>query len=192
MSWNLPIAVEIGGKKYKIREKCDYRMVLDCIAALNDSDLEMQNAVECALIIFYQDFNSIEDIYKLSAEDFETAIKEMFKIINYGDEEETNQPQKPKLMDWEKDFKLIASSTSHILGYDIRTPNEYTHWWSFLGAYMEIGESTFSTVVSIRSKKMKGKKLEKYEEDFYRENRKLIDLPLQLTAEERALLESEW
>ena len=39
---------------------------------------------------------------------------------------------------------------------------------------------------------MKEKKLEKYEEDFYRENRKLIDLPLQLTAEEQALLDSEW
>lgn len=192
MSWNLPLAVDIGGKEYKIRDKCDYRMVLDCIAALNDNDLEIQNAVECALIIFYEAFNSVEDIYALTEKEAEIAIKEMFKIINYGDEEETNQPQKPKLMDWEKDFKLIASSTSHILGYDIRTPNEYTHWWSFLGAYMEIGESTFSTVVSIRSKRMKGKKLEKHEEDFYRENRKMIDLPQTLTKEEEELLNSEW
>ena len=191
MSWDLPLAVDIGGKKYQIRKKCDYRVVLNCIAALNDKDLEMQNAVECALIIFYQDFNSVEDIYKLSAEDFETAIKEMFKIINYGEEDDTAQPQKPKVMDWEKDFKLIASSTSHILGYDIRMP-KYLHWWSFLGAYMEIGESTFANVVSIRKKKLKGKKLEKYEEEFYRENKKLVDLPLHLTAEEQALLDSEW
>ena len=192
MSWDLPLAVDICGKKYKIKKKCDYRMVLDCIAALNDNDLEMQNAVECALIIFYEAFNSVEDIYYLTEKEAEIAIREMFKIINYGEEEEANQPQKPKLMDWEHDFKLIASSTSHILGYDIRTPKEYTHWWTLLGAYQEIGESTFSTVVSIRSKRIKGKKLEKYEEDFYRENRKLVDLPQTLTKEEEELLNSEW
>ena len=31
MSWNLPISVEIDGTEYAIRNKCDYRVVLDVI-----------------------------------------------------------------------------------------------------------------------------------------------------------------
>ena len=50
------------------------------------------------------------------------------------------------------------------------------HWWTFFGLYMEIGESTFSTVVSIRDKKRRGKKLEKWEREFYSKNKALIDL----------------
>ena len=40
---------------------------------------------------------------------------------------------------------------------------------------MEIGESLFSNIVHIRQKKAKGKKLEKWELDFYKENQSLID-----------------
>ena len=41
---------------------------------------------------------------------------------------------------------------------------------------MEIGESLFSSVLNIRQKRAKGKKLEKYEQEFYKDNRNLIDL----------------
>ncbi len=34
---------------------------------------------------------------------------------------------------------------------DIRSI-KYMHWWTFFGLYLEIGESLFSTVVSIRDK----------------------------------------
>ena len=53
MSWNLPISVEIDGTEYPIRNKCDYRVVLDVIKALNDEDLDMQYRIQCALFIFY-------------------------------------------------------------------------------------------------------------------------------------------
>ena len=36
---------------------------------------------------------------------------------------------------------------------------------------MEIEEGTFSTVLGIRQKKAKGKRLEKWEEEFYRNNK---------------------
>ena len=51
--WSLPISVEINGKEYAIRNKCDYRVVLDVISALNDEELEMEQRVECALFQFY-------------------------------------------------------------------------------------------------------------------------------------------
>lgn len=182
MMWELPIAVEIDGKEYAIRNKCDYRVVLDTINALNDSELGNQEKLRCALFIFYEDLKGCTDI--------ETAIKEMMFIINNGESDETSNDNKPKLMDWQHDFKQIAPPISRILGYDVRTPDKYTHWYSFLGGYMEIGECTFANIVSIRSKKAKGKKLERWEEEFYRENRSKIDLPVKYTQEEKDFFES--
>ena len=182
--WDLPIAVEINGKTHPIRNKCDYRVVLDVICALNDNELTDEEKIKCALFIFYEDISEIDD--------FDTAIKEMFRIINGGEEQEESQEQKPQLMDWEHDFSQLAPPISRVLGYDVRTPNKYTHWYSFLGGYMEIGECTFSTIVSIRSKRAKGKKLDKWEEEYIREHRKMVELPRKLTAEEEEFLNSDW
>ena len=51
---------------------------------------------------------------------------------------------------------------------------------------MEIGESLYSTVIDIRQKKQKNKKLEKWEEEFYRENKSIVDLKEKYTEEELA------
>ena len=184
MMWDLPIAVEINGKSHPIRNKCDYRVVLDVICALNDNELTEEEKVKCALFIFYEDISAIDD--------FDAAIKEMFRIINGGEEQEESQEQKPQLMDWQHDFTQLAPPISRVLGYDVRTPDKYTHWYSFLGGYMEIGECTFSTIVSIRSKRAKGKKLDKWEEEYIREHRKMVELPRKLTAEEEEFLNSDW
>lgn len=184
MMWDLPIAVEINGKQHPIRNKCDYRVVLDAICALNDTELTDEEKVKCALFIFYEDISAIDD--------FEKAVKEMFIIINGGDEQEENEEAKPKLMDWEHDFPQLAPPISRVLGYDVRTPDRYCHFWTFLGAYMEIGECTFSTIVSIRSKRAKGKKLDKWEEEYLREHRKMVELPQKLTQEEQEFLDSDW
>lgn len=184
MMWNLPYSVCIDGKEHPIRNKCDYRVVLDAIRALNDDELTIEEKVNCALFIFYEDVSEIKD--------FETAAKEMFRIINGGERPDNNQDQKPNLMDWEHDFQQIAPPISRVLGYDVRMPDRYTHWYSFLGGYMEIGECTFSTIVSIRSKRSKGKKLEKWEEEYLRDHRDMVELPKKLTAEERAFLDSDW
>lgn len=184
MMWDLPTSVEIDGTEYKITNKCDYRMVLDVICALNDNELDDDQKVRTALYIFYEDIRPCQNLEK--------AIKEMYKIISYGEEQEENQEQKPRLMDWEHDFPQIAPPVSRILGYDVRTPDKYTHWYTFLGGYMEIGECTFQNVVSIRSKRAKGKKLENWEQEFYRENKKMVDLPQNLTEEEQEWLDSDW
>ena len=184
MMWSLPFSVEIDGKEQAIRNKCDYRVVLDVICALNDDELTMEEKIECALTIFYEDISAICDI--------ENAIKEMFRIINGGEQEQETQEHKPQLMDWEHDFPQIAPPISRVLGYDVRMPDKYTHWYSFLGGYMEIGDCAFSTIVSIRSKRAKGKKLEKWEEEYLCEHRKMVEIPRKLTAEEQEFLDSDW
>ena len=50
--------------------------------------------------------------------------------------------------------------------------------------YTEIGDGTFSTVVTIRSKQARGKKLEEYEKDFMRENPELVRLHRRKTEQE--------
>lgn len=183
MMWSLPISVEIDGKEYEIRNKCDYRVVLDVISALNDEELEMQYRLECALFIFYEDLTGLKDI--------QTAITEMMKIINLGEETTEEEQHKPQLMDWEHDFIQIAPPVSRVLGYSVRDSKNFTHWYDFIGAYMEIGECTFSNIISIRSKRAKGKPLEKWEEEFFRENYRMVNLPNNLTTEETEWLFSD-
>lgn len=182
MIWSLPISVEIDRTEYAIRNKCDYRVILDVISALNDEEIDMQHRLECALFIFYEDLTGLKD--------FQAAVIEMMKIINLGNEVKEEE-QKPRFMEWEHDFAQLAPPISRVLGYSVRDTNHYTHWYDFIGAYMEIGECAFATIISIRNKRLKCKKLEKWEQDFYTENRKMIDLPLNLTEDEREWLNSD-
>ena len=183
MNYSLPYSVNIDGEELQIRNKCDFRVVLDVIEALNDEDLTEQEKIQCALYIFYG-----EELTKIS--NHEEAVKQMLIIVN-GGEEETEQTEKPRLMDWKHDFPILVAPINRVLNFEIRSV-DYLHWWTLLSAYYEIGECTFQNVVSIRSKRMKGKKLEKWEEEFYRENRKMIDLPQKLTKEEQDFLDSDW
>ena len=183
MMWNLPIAVEIDGKEYAITNKCDYRMVLDVICALNDNELDDEQKIRTALYIFYEDISECTDMEK--------AIKEMYKIIAYGEEDDGKNENKPRLMDWEHDFNVLVAPINRVLGYEIRSV-DYLHWYTFLSAYFEIGECQFQTIVSIRRKRAKGKKLETWEQEFYKENKKMVDLPQNLTEEEQEWLDSDW
>ena len=74
---------------------------------------------------------------------------------------------KARLMDWDKDSSLIASAINKNMGKDIRSV-KYMHWWTFMGAYMEISEGLFHEILQIRQKKMNGKKLENGNWNFTR------------------------
>lgn len=58
-----------------------------------------------------------------------------------------------------------------------------------ISAYFEIGECAFATVVSIRNKKARGKKLEKWEQEYYRENRNTVDIKPKLSEDEKSALD---
>lgn len=183
MTWDLPFEIESCGEILKIRNGCDYRVVLDTIYALTDEELTAEQRIQCALFIFFESPERIKD-----ADD---ATKKMIDIINAGEPQESDDS--PKIMDWEHDFNQIAPPISRVLGYSVRDPQKRTHWYDFIGAYMEIGgDCFFATVISIRNKRMKGKKLEKWEQEFYRDNKKAVDLPKKLTEEDREWLDSDW
>jgi len=93
-------------------------------------------------------------------------------------------------MDWEQDFPIIAAPVNRVLGFECREV-PYLHWWTFLAAYNEIGDCLFANVVSIRKKKAQGKKLDKADQAFARENSDLVNFRVKATAAEEAVFE-EW
>jgi hypothetical protein len=74
-----------------------------------------------------------------------------------------------KVIDWEKDSQIISSAVNKVANMEVRSV-DYLHWWTFLGYFSEVGESVLATVVSIRNKIKRGKKLEKYEKEFMHNN----------------------
>lgn len=168
-AWELPTCLCVGGEYWKIRT--DYRAILDCLKYFSDPEYELDEQWEICLDILYEDYEHMP--YRLREE----AAKKAIEFIDMGIKDDGKQ--KVRLMDWEKDAPILSTPISKIIGHDIRIPG-HLHWWTFLGAYMDIGESLFSQILNIRLKKSKGKKLEKWEQEFYKENKSLIDLDAKL------------
>lgn len=80
---------------------------------------------------------------------------------------------------------MIVSDINKVAGCEVRALN-FLHWWSFIAYFRSIGEGQLSTVVAIRDKLRRGKKLESWEKEYYRKNRKQIVLKPKYTAEELA------
>lgn len=168
--WSFPTSLNIGGVEYEIRT--DYRVVLDLLMALNDpelsdSDNKMSSYMQSRVIleIMFPDCDNIPQDH------IQEALDKVAEFIDMGIGDDS---KKPKTMDWEQDAPIIIPAINKVLNKEIRA-EKYMHWWTFLGAYMEIGEGLFSNIIHIRQKKAKGKKLEKWEQDFYKENKSLID-----------------
>lgn len=181
MRYDLPTTVEVNGTEYEIRS--DYRAILDIIEALADPELSESDRAETMLDIFYPGFAG------MPAADYEEAVKRCVWFINCG-EEHKEEKRAPKLMDWQQDFPLIVSPINRVLGKEVRAV-EYLHWWTFLSAYQEIGDCTFAQIVGIRQKKAKGKRLDKSEQEFYKNNRHLVDFKRKYTERDEDVI-SQW
>ena len=164
--YELPTSVELNGESFKIRNNGDFRVILRLFQALNDTELESSDKTVACLMIFYDCLNSVEDVFHFPYK--KEAVDEMMRFINCYQEED-EKPVSVRLIDWEKDSVLITSAINKVAGKEIRA-EKYIHWWTFVGYYMAIGESALSTVVSIRHKLAKGKKLEKHEAIFKQDN----------------------
>ena len=172
--YELPISIFVEDEEYKIRNSGDYRMVLDCLEALEDTNLKPLERIYSGLIIFYEDFVDVDDILNVPRETVEELIEKMFLFFNLNEETDDSQKEKPKLVNWQADEALIISAINHVAGKEVRA-EAYIHWWTFIAYYMAIGECSLSTVVGIRDKIAKGKKLEKHEKEFRANNPKYFN-----------------
>lgn len=179
MIYGLPQSLEVCGKEYDVRS--DFRGILDIIAILNDVELTEQERGFLTLLFFYPNFS------EMPPDSYQEAIEQCFWFINGGKFEDDSEESPPRLMDWEQDFPYIISPVNRVIGHEIRA-DAYLHWWTFLSAYMEIGECTFAQIVHIRDAKTRGKRLDDSDREWYRRNQKLVDLKTRYTSAEEDLL----
>lgn len=173
----LPTSLELNGQFYAIRS--DYRVVLSIFQAFNDDTLSnLEKAFVCVKCLF---------VDEIPVRLFEESVKKAYWFCDGGNMPKS-EPSRIKTLDWEHDECILFPAVNKVAGCEVRAV-PYLHWWTFLGYFGEIDEGLFSTVMNIRRKRGEGKKLEKWEKEFYRKNKKLINLT---TAEEQeAINETE-
>ena len=171
-------SVEIDGVECEIFT--DFRDILEIFQIMNDPDLLDGEKFILSLDYFYK-----TDDYKINQE---LAFKIMCEFLTMGNTEPDTKPNQKPLFDWEQDFNIIVAPINKIIGEDVGGIS-YLHWWTFLSAFMEVGECTFSTFVGIRSKINKGIKLDKEEEKIFKENRNSITLKKKYDSTTQALMD---
>lgn len=168
--WALPRAARLGQAEYPIYS--DYRDILTVIGWLSGAQgaaLPESARWYVALRLFYRDFAAVPPAQRQAAAEFLAAFLAGGRAPQKG-------PAPPRLLDWQQDAPLIAAGVNRAAGCDVRSL-PYLHWWSFLAFFDAIGDGALSTVVAIRGKLRRGKKLEPWEQEYYREHRAQVDLP---------------
>lgn len=182
--YNLQTSVEINGASFGIRDKGDFRMVLKCFKALNDPEIIGIEKLYTTLIIFYEDFEDLDDL--LEHEDIiEDLLKQMFLFFDNGEDNLQSNTGSHRVLDWDKDSNLICSAVNNVAKQEIRSL-KYLHWWTFLGYYMAIGECLLSHVISIRYKISTEQKLDKHEQKFRQENPQFFDIDMRSMEQKEA------
>ena len=164
-TYDLPTSLTVGEVAYPINY--GWKTAIAIFQSMNDPSLN--DAVKLATMVrmLFPDWEQIP------RENIMEAVEKANGFLDCGSRWE--KTPKPRMMDWEQDAGIIIPAVNAVAGQDVRMdPN--IHWWSFFGWYMGINDSMFSAVLRIRKKRIKGKKLEKHEEEFYRENKSVIDL----------------
>lgn len=187
----LPTSLTIGGKEYELRT--DFRAILDILRLSEEGALDDEEdlspwekdsvRVQATFMIAFPQWKQIPP------EDYTQALQKLYAFIDCGINGEGEK--KPPLMSWSADAPLLIPAVNAVAGKEVRAL-PYLHWWTFLGYYMEIGESLFSQVLNIRRKKAEHKKLDEWENKFYKENKTLVDQgrkKRRRTPEEQAALE---
>ncbi|WP_167957967.1 Gp15 family bacteriophage protein [Anaerosporobacter faecicola] len=176
MIGRLPKTLVVGGTEFEIRT--DYRDCLLILQVFDDPDMSIDEMYESMLRILYYDRNLIKEEYT------QEAVEKAIWFLNCGDRIEDSKKTSSRLYDWEQDEQMIFSAINKVACKEVREC-EYVHFWTFISYFYEIGEGLFSTVMNIRSKKNKHKKLEKHEQEYWNENRSLCELKKKYTHEQK-------
>lgn len=166
--WELPTDLTVGGQSWAIHG--DFRDVLDVIGWLDGAEGENLLPEErwyVALALFYRDFPQMPEACRPE------AAQKLAEFLAGGRTD--SGPAGPRLLDWQQDAPMIVAGVNRAAGCEVRAL-PFLHWWSFLAWFSAIGEGPLATVVAIRDKLRRGKKLEAWEMSYYRAHRAEIDL----------------
>ena len=176
-AWTLPVCVTVGGQPRAAYT--DYRDILYLLNWLDGprgAALRPDERWYVALALFYRDFAALGPAL------YPEAAAALAAFLAAG---QPAAPAGPRLIDWQKDAGLIVAGVNRAAGCEVRAL-PYLHWWSFIAWFAAIGEGALATVVAIREKLARGKRLEGWELEHYRAHRAQIDLRPEPTAAERA------
>lgn len=160
--YSLPQQVRIQDCDYELNT--DFRVVLQILQALEDASLPEILRWRVALGLFYK--CPVPPAHRQEAMEYLAAF------LRCGQPE--GQPG-AKLLDWQQDAPAIIAGVNAAAGCEVRALPQ-VHWWTFLSWFHAMPPGQLSTVVSIRDKLRRGQKLEGWERDFYRENKKQVEL----------------
>lgn len=166
MTVGLPMTLIVNGKERKIN--ADFRDVYEILLMFNDPEIRPQEQTFLMLQMLYKD-----DFMTFG--DTEEAIKQAKWFIDCGKTYKTKATEE-KVVDFEQDFDYIISAVDkNIKTAETCLELDFLHWWTFWAKLGERDkECQLSTIIGIREKLNKGKKLEKYEQEMLRENRDVI------------------
>ena len=170
--WQLPVQKKLGMQTFDLH--ADYREILEIFSCLEDPDLPEALRWLVALELFYE-----QPVPRQSRQE---AMEYLAFFLRGGVAE--GKPG-PKLLDWQQDADAIIAGVNKAAGQEVRAL-PFVHWWTFLSWFHGIGQGQLSTLVSIRDKLRRGKKLEPWEKEFYRENRHRVELKKRCSREELA------
>ena len=163
MLGKLPTTLDVCGRTYAIRT--DFRDILPTFAAFSDPELSDQEKTYVFLRRLFVDFDAIP------RRDYAEAYKAASAFVSVGAQEDKPGPQ---LVDWERDEQMIFPAINKVAGQEVRSI-PYMHWWTFMGYFQCIDrDDLWGFVLSIRQKRAKHKKLEKYEREFVNANPRLF------------------
>lgn len=164
MLGRLPQALKIKDRDYPINT--DFRNILTIISAYNDKELSDSEKVYICLRRIFKNPDSLPKDKDFFTEAYKAATE--FMECRTSDDKPG-----PRVVNWEKDEQIIFPAINKVAGVEVRSL-PYLHWWTFLGYFQGIDrDDLWGMVLTIRQKKAKGKKLEKYEKEFLASNRDL-------------------
>lgn len=158
--YQLPVTARIGGRLLHLR--ADFRNVLEIFSWLERQELPQYLRWRIAVELFYEE--------KIEKAELTEAMEYLARFLRAGEEE---SPGGLRLFSWEQDARHIIAGVNKAAGQELRQA-EFVHWWTFLSWFHAIGEGSFLTLVSIRDKLARGKKLESWEQEFYRQNKEQV------------------
>lgn len=158
--YSLPRQAVLEGVTYDLNT--DFRVILKIFRVFGDETLPPMLRWLTALRLFYRQ--------EIPISHRQAAMEYLGDFLRCGAADSPGEP----LFSWEKDAAPIIAGVNAAAGREVRM-EENVHWWTFLGWFHAMPTGMFSALISIRQKKRKGQKLEPHEEEFYRENKSLVD-----------------
>lgn len=178
MIGRLPQTLDVGGRSLPIRT--DFRDILNLFPMFDDPELTDEEKAYVACKNIY--------LCDITPDIFDIATEKLWWFIDGGDIPK-DDPAPVRILDWEKDERTLMPAISKTVGVpDVRSL-PYMHWWTFLGAFGEMGEGLYSTILNMRRKLADGEKLDEWERKWIQKNKDLV--VIHTKEEEEAIAETE-